>query len=356
MLPRSVQTHSLSRRFAFVTFSLLAFLLQVSSSYGIPVTPAEQRAYDQSVRDAQIVTQDKIFTGLLAVVPDCVAQGSTSPSIIRDRVNKQRLCGSKIVWNEDYSRVLVVSFVDRWAYDNVYKPKIGQEIALDRSLWVSVAPEMKNFFIRRCSEHTTQRIEQCPPTVKRIHQLLGINPKNTYEALVEMWIDPKVLFRPSADPEITDHESEIPKISDGIWVFPSDSNPFLLPKVTLIDLSKKYVAKPGDTIWNNYKDWFVNRQNTIYKTSDGGWPWTQLGYTYDWGNRKNSVGLSEFVIRLDPDQSLPSDQKNPYVTVKIEKGVDSKIPGEWNRYFRCKSEAGTDDPATFPNCSDDLGR
>jgi hypothetical protein len=27
------------------------------------------------------------------------------------------------------------------------------------------------------------------------------------------------------------------------------------------------------------------------------YPWTQLGYTYDWGNPESEVGLSEFVIR-----------------------------------------------------------
>jgi hypothetical protein len=339
---------------ACLAFSLLLFTLLVSTGYGIPVTPTEQQAYDQAVINAQVVTQDKISARLLAIVSDCVVPASNPPYIVRDKVNKERLFGSQIVWNEDHSRILVVSFVDRWAYDNVYKPNLGKEFVLDRSLWVTVAPEMKNFFIQTDPERGSRRPERCPPTVKRIHQLLGINPKNTYEALVEMWVDPNVLFRPSADPETTDHESEIPKISGGSWVFPSDSNPFLLPKASLIDLSKKYVAKPGDTKWNNYMDWFVNRRNTIYQTSDGGWPWTQLGYTYDWANRASCVGLSEFVIRLDPDQVLPPGQTNPFVTVKIKRGVDSKVPIEWNSYFRCRPEPGTEDPSTFPSCPEDL--
>ncbi len=348
------QSRNRSLIFACLMICLLSFTLQVNSSYGIPVTPVEQRAYDQSVKNAQIVTQDKVFNGLLAVVPDCVMSRSDPRSIVRDQVNKQRLCGSRIVWNEDHSRVLVVTFVDRWAFDNVYKPNIGKEMALDRSLWVTVVPEMKNFFIKDCPKSISRKNERCPPTVKRIHQLLGINPKSTYEALVELWVDPNVLFRPSADPETTDHESEIPRISGGNWVFPSDSNPFLLPKVNLIDLSKKYVEKPGATKWANYKDWFVNRIDTIYKTADGGWPWTQLGYTYDWGNPWSFVGLSEFVIRLDPDQTLPPDKEDPFVMVKIERGVDSKVPHEWDRYFRCRPERPADDPWTFPLCIEEL--
>ena len=26
-------------------------------------------------------------------------------------------------------------------------------------------------------------------------------------------------------------------------------------------------------------------------------PWTRLGYTYDWGNSTSEIGLSEFVIK-----------------------------------------------------------
>jgi hypothetical protein len=31
--------------------------------------------------------------------------------------------------------------------------------------------------------------------------------------------------------------------------------------------------------------------------SNTGYPWTRLGYTYDWGNPKSEIGLSEFVIK-----------------------------------------------------------
>ncbi len=29
---------------------------------------------------------------------------------------------------------------------------------------------------------------------------------------------------------------------------------------------------------------------------ENGYPWTRLGYTYDWGNPISEVGLSEFII------------------------------------------------------------
>ena len=41
--------------------------------------------------------------------------------------------------------------------------------------------------------------------------------------------------------------------------------------------------------------WLVEQKNTSY--GENGYPWTRLGYTYDWGNPKSEMGLSEFVIR-----------------------------------------------------------
>lgn len=51
-----------------------------------------------------------------------------------------------------------------------------------------------------------------------------------------------------------------------------------------------------------HRDWINNYRASSYCQSDQcsalqAYPWTQLGYTYDWGNPVTEVGLSEFVIR-----------------------------------------------------------
>ena len=33
-----------------------------------------------------------------------------------------------------------------------------------------------------------------------------------------------------------------------------------------------------------------------YDDPSKGYPWSRLGYTYDWGNPESEVGLSEFVV------------------------------------------------------------
>ena len=35
-------------------------------------------------------------------------------------------------------------------------------------------------------------------------------------------------------------------------------------------------------------------------------PWTRLGYTYDWGESENHIGLSEFVVRKGADIEIDS--------------------------------------------------
>jgi len=101
----------------------------------------------------------------------------------------------------------------------------------------------------------------------RLEQLLGLPPNYGNNRFVELWIDLNDLFRPSPDPGISDREAELD--------FP---------------VSNRYV-----TISAEHIRWFTNKKNTSY--GPNGYPWTRLGYTYDWGNPESEVGLSEFVIR-----------------------------------------------------------
>ena len=43
------------------------------------------------------------------------------------------------------------------------------------------------------------------------------------------------------------------------------------------------------------RNWFNRLKSESY--GENGYPWTRLGYTYDWGNPKGEVGLSEFIIK-----------------------------------------------------------
>jgi hypothetical protein len=81
-----------------------------------------------------------------------------------------------------------------------------------------------------------------------------------------MWAKPDDLFRPAYD-------NEIDKKVSGLK-FP-------------VNVSSDYVT------------WFNNNIISSYYPSNGSnkYPWTRLGYTYDWGNPSTKIGLSEFVIK-----------------------------------------------------------
>jgi len=132
------------------------------------------------------------------------------------------------------------------------------------------------------------------------------------------------------DPEITDHEGELSvKIAQGDWTFPSDSNAFL----ALID-EALYLEKGW---WSpvTYKSWFIDAAQTYYDSSNPdvskwGSPWTRLGYTYDWGDPNDRLGVSEFRVALSVTEKG--------LWVKIQGAVDLEKYEERAMYFRCAPE------------------
>jgi hypothetical protein len=217
-------------------FLLLALLLSACSSTQILKSSAELKAdYERATRDAEIAEPGEIYKNLVAIIP----------------------ANENLVWkkNDKNHFILVVT----WTSWDGYAEMIGQEMLLAREVWVTVVPEIKNFCEQAKIRETEKNL--------RLEQLLGLPPENGKTKFVEMWVDPNDLFRPAPDPEISDHEAELD--------FP---------------VSERFV-----TISAGHKKWFNELKNNSY--NENGYPWTRLGYTYDWGNPKSEIGLSEFVIR-----------------------------------------------------------
>ena len=295
---------------------LFIFFIFGATAHAEEPTPEDIAAYKKALEDTRETTQSEIFRELLAVAPGA------------DVVNYRRLYGDEIIWEDpdhpEKSRVLVVAFMTASDYDNYYKAYMGKDsYSLQKSLWVTVLPEMRSFFIGK----------ECPPSKKRVIKALGLHPtwNADYNVLLEMWVEVKDLFRPSPDPEISDHESELAtRAPEDNWIYPSDINPFLLIDPYALFRDTAFSAS------QTYKEWYRDRAKTMYNTEgdvkDWGWPWTRLGYTYDWGNADNHVGLSEFVIRVDPYSG--------WVNVKLERAINfDESFDEWNANFRCGPKA-----------------
>ena len=121
------------------------------------------------------------------------------------------------------------------------------------ALWVTAAPEVKAFLLS--ASYTPGLTVQT--LAERLGQYLGLLPDGgESRTFVELWVHPDDLLRPCIDPDPTDTQCDL-------W-----------SAETLEQAPPEFRASVG----------------TAY-------PFTGLGYTYDWGNPNTEVGASEFVIR-----------------------------------------------------------
>lgn len=123
-------------------------------------------------------------------------------------------------------------------------------------LWVFVPQQFKQRMLSGLSGNTD--------TLLRFKQLLGLPPDNKNSHIAEIWVNPDDLFRPSADPEINDNVAEL----------------FLRPS--------------ADSM---HTDWFLKNIYDTYFSKNIHYPWTRLGYTYDWAENVPETGLSEYCVK-----------------------------------------------------------
>ena len=159
--------------------------------------------------------------------------------------------------------VLVTSYMSAATASNYYH--VGQHTAMQYAeAWVTLVPELKNF----CRNYAGANI------YLRLKQVLGLPATSPNDTIVEFYVDPQYLLRPARDPEITDREAEVS-----------------------FRTNTPYAAM----VSTNYSTWFQSAiDSRNYGMTNGvwnAWPWTQLGYTYDWLKTGNNIaGLSEFVV------------------------------------------------------------
>lgn len=232
-------------------FSIILLIISIGFSLLILNTNLQKKniapqVYYNALKDVEKAQSEEIYTKLTAIVKD----------------------NPMIQWQGD--RLKVATFTKR-------NYEVGSTAPQPVDLWITVVPELKNF----CTGYNADEEN----LVFRLEQLLGLPPSHKKSKnIVEFWVSSKDLFRPTPDPEITDHEAELD--------FPQ-SNSFLV-------VSKQY------------KNWFNNRLNEFnsqlkeMNPDKIPYPWTRLGYTYDWGESENHIGLSEFVVKKGADIEIDS--------------------------------------------------
>lgn len=158
-----------------------------------------------------------------------------------------------ILKRDQEGRILMLT----WTNWDGYEKELGNTMELTREIWVTAHPEVQRF---------CQQVKPADKLTLRLEQLLGLPPDNGKTHFVELWVKPEDIFRPCPDPEITDQVCELD-----------------FPNSDFLSVAEAHMK------------WINSLRENSY--GDKGYPWTQLGYTYDWGNPDSEVGVSEFVVR-----------------------------------------------------------
>lgn len=253
-------------------------------------------------------------------------------------INKQT-----VVWNRDRTAVLVVSLVpvgvvEKFGYMKALRSnrqfKTPEWKGVDTSYcWVTLVPQLKEFGYTYIKEHKLfepseekakdrswymkDRIE----LTDRINEYLGLIPfSEDYSwadlRVVEMWVRPEDLFRPCDNP---DPKAEYCTVAPSKHVFLED-------------------VENGEVNFD-HSTFLAAKKATAWSSKP--FPWTNLGFTYDWGPgaaARNHVGATEFAIKpnslvifQETGKTFPSlqfyfvEQKTPKtgaVDIKMPKRLD----------------------------------
>jgi hypothetical protein len=205
-----------------------------SSTVPIDNSPTLGQLYNNAVLDAMVADSSEISHNLIPVV------------------KSNEMLTWKNIDGADY--VLAVTFTDT-AWQNISSDTVE---LTQGEVWISMVPELRELILEDAltSDSTVSL---------RASQLVRIPYLGENTFFVEIWVKPDDIFRPAPDNEITDNTA-------GLY-FPANAT-------------------------QQHIDWLNGAIIFAYFPEGPGikYPFTRLGYSYDWGRPENEFGVSEFVV------------------------------------------------------------
>lgn len=150
-------------------------------------------------------------------------------------------------WDQQGDRVLVCT----WNNTPEDYPDGTDVIVGEEPLWVFSGAEFAAWYADNADGVEDWELRLC--------QLIGLPPDAGYTHFTTLWADPNDLLRPAFDPDVTT-STMAEELTGEDW----------------------------------YRSWFED--NTAASYGADGYPWTRLGYTYDWADNGTEYGLSEFIL------------------------------------------------------------
>lgn len=164
----------------------------------------------------------------------------------------------RTVWDEDGERVLLLSM----NYDPDSYPA-GEDITFHGvEIWAFSGGEMADWYAENQKGVTDWSL--------RMNQLLGLPSDLVHTHISAFWVKPEDVIRPAYTTDVT------------VQIDPA--------------LEKRW----EEGSW--YDGWFD--ANILYSYFDSAFPWTRLGYTYDWADNGREYGLTEFLVYPDTEVTI----------------------------------------------------
>lgn len=203
----------------------------------------------------------------------------TTPKVVTDLVRLTR-SDPRVRWKViGGHRYVLLAIVRRNPLSDVNP---GQPFVLSGSKWATVPRQLRNRCARAdCRSMSAARLDL---TIK---QFLGLPPDADYSVVNTAWVRQRDIFRPCRRPDV--RASSCPRrtltqlpIIDGVSVgtFLKDQAAYAWRMPRRFDPT---TAVSCASTWPEPRRCY-------------GFPWTRLGYTYDWAPARNEVGLTEFVV------------------------------------------------------------
>ena len=250
LLIKKTQTERMNMTLRWVPY-LLSALIACSAGCG---APEEELLQPFSLDRCSAPVDFKDHAAYLAAVTDAAQRNL--PAAYIDAILAQN---ATVVWEgtPGSSRILVSTWIKHTFYDS----KLGLD---NQPLGGDAFITLGRTFQRCCQATSNTNGKSKAAVVRRMEELLGLPDNNGKLRVAEFWVNPSDMFRPCADPSVTtDHCERVPP--------------------------------PG--VSADHTKWFADYQTNSYiqDASSPGYPFTGVGYTYDWGSAAK-VGPSEFVV------------------------------------------------------------
>ena len=159
-----------------------------------------------------------------------------------------------VTWNETKDKVLLLSW---HKYPESY---IAGETANLQwgEVWTFTDKEIKAWYQKNKENVINWDL--------RLEQLIGLPKDSGYTHFSAFWVSPDDIIRPA-------------------YTF----------DITKSDMSAEFTKVPEQT----FLEWF--NSNIEWSYQESAYPWTRIGYTYDWADNGTEFGLSEFLIKKGSD-------------------------------------------------------